>query len=877
MATWNPDQKRQYLTSHGYNDEEANSLMGGGNPMQKQAPVSYTPQPVVKAGAGMAQKGLSVSPDALEALRGEGKTDDYIADQMASASPHLASQLKKIRTKFGGDAAATTAFLNTRFYGDTAYSPQSAPEKKGYIGRTLDRIYSAGIGVRENLDAYNQGGITSGQSVLRGGQKIFSGILSPALELSSSAVGYGLEKTGLDKAIGGVAQDVMQSDVGRSVAPYVKGAMDSYNNLPQDSGFRDLAAMGKAGVDALDVYGTGQALGLGKRAITQGVAHPWQSVRHPIQSAQKVLGGTTPAATQELQPDEIRRLTGTAKKAVDKGMDEKFMTFVADQNPDTRAVMAKMTSAAKEGGDVLGGTVQHKEILGGQMMDNLAYILDEKKNVGNALGAMKNAVADDVVNLSDSFDDFMGQLRNKGAVINDEGKIISLAGAADDNIPVLQKTLDFLQPDDIGNVARSGKEIDMWRSKMFEEMNSAKAKLQPSTAGQSTLGFAEKLTNDMRRTALTKLAKGNKNMIALNDAYEELSTNASKFLKSIQYKGKLNVDAITAKELRAGEVALRTLGNASADSRDAFMSVIETARKYGRISNVDEMALVKYADALEDVFPITPTRSLQGAMSRGTKDALGNFTEDVIQQGPRAGVTRAAMDGLIGKINSMRGITPENRFKLLMEVLDAPPETQFFTIAKKVLPDDLAKTIAPKNITAGDLAPSAEDALTQSNPATSGQPLQGPQGPRKLPVLQQSKTLAPNVRDTLPPVNIDDVPLSQIESTDSLEPMRAKNLTPSQVKIEAHTADPIITNIRSMLDKGEISLDTVVDAQGNTVQSLLSNYEQSTSALDQLAKVAKKATENRPSGSVIKGDNKKATGTRGTKLEPRKVVKPKTK
>lgn len=698
---FDPSQKKQFLTSHGYNEDEAGAMLAGGNPQQKTT-IEYKPVPSVnpvKAGVGQAKKGLAISPDNLEAYRNSGQfTDDVIAEQMAQSNPHFASQLQKIRKKFAGDSAAVSAFLNLRFYGDTNYNPiTNADKPKNYVAQTLDHIYQSAnnvLGEGGIMQQYNRGQINPLQAVTRTAGEIYHGALTPVLDPLTDLTKGVLDATGASGLIQSGIEGVANSELGQAAAPFVQGAVESYQNSAPGNPLRDLSAVGQAGLDTLGVVGAQGTMDIGKRAIMQPLQHPINTLRHPIQSARSVLTGKAPAA-KVAAAGQKRELVGPAKEAVAKGMDEKLMTFVAEQNADTRAVMGKMTEAAKEGGEVLGGTVKHKEILGGQMMDNAAYVLEKKQAVGKALGAMKAAVADDFVNLTDDYNKLLTELRNKGAVISDKGKIMSLAGASDDNIPLLQQTLDFLEPDLTGTVIKRGKEVDMWRQKMFQEMNSAKAKLQPSAAGQPVFGFAEKVTNDLRRSALVRLAGQNNNMIALNDAFEELSTQASKFLKSIQYKGRLNVEDITAKQLRAGEVALRTLGNASADSRDAFISLIQTARKYGRISNVDEMALIRYADALEDVFPITPTRSLQGAMSRGTKDALGNFTEDVIHQGPRGGVTRFAMDKLGEAVNAMRGITPENRFRLLMEVLNAPPDANFFTIANEVLPEAVADDVAP--------------------------------------------------------------------------------------------------------------------------------------------------------------------------------------
>lgn len=751
-APWSDTQKSQFLKEHGYGDASAELMVRHADPSfinqgSVKAPPVSKPKPYTPAGAGMAQNGLAVSPDAVEKLRSKGIPDDAIADEMAKSSSHFAIQLKKIRTKFGGDPAATTAYLNTRFYGDTQFNPVSQttgnpvarPKSTNPVAKALDYIYTVGkqttdtsgiFGQGGVMDQYNNGELNAAQAAYRTAGNIYHKALTPVLDPFADANKAAWDATGGTQLIQKGIQGVKESQLGQDVAPFVQEKLHQYNDLPAGSPVRDLAVAGQAGLDTLGVVAAQGEVDMGKRAATQSM-RPWQSIRHPYESGKYVLTGAKPAAIAAASAEAApRQLTGVAKEAVDKGMDEKFMTFAAEQNPDTRAVMAKMTEAAHGGGKVLGGTVAHKEILGGQMLDPVAYVLDQKKIAGRALGAMKGAVADVPVDLTEEYSTLLTTLRNKGAVIDGEGVITALAGASDDNIPLLQKTLDFLRPDNVGNVVKTGKEIDMWRTKMFQEMNSARAKLQPSAAGQPVFGLAEDVTNKMRRASLVKMAAGNQNLISMNDAYEELATQSSKFLKAIGYKGELDVESITANQLRAGEVSLRQLGNASAQTRDAFQGVLETAQKYGRQSTVDNLALVKYADALEDVFPVTPTRSLGGQVSRATRDAVGNLTEDIVTQGPRAGITRMAVDRVLGKIEKMRGMTPENRFKLLMDVLNAPPEAQFFSVAQKALPPEVVGGIdkgSLQGVTAGDVQPLARKELAKAGAAITVRNPESPQ------------------------------------------------------------------------------------------------------------------------------------------------------
>lgn len=694
---------------------------------------------------------ITIHPDTLEQMRKQGVKDDVIADEMAKANPHFASQVTKIRKKFGGDPSATTAFLNTRFYGTVDHTPE-AP--KGLIGRSLERIYqnyqkdtldmakateqkdarfaAAGggfDGFAEKVDAKTDQFLqTAGNAA-----SIIASPISQPLTEAVSSVGKGAYD--LIPGVKSAVQQIGQSDiVQKGVIPAAQAVAGEAERNPA---LQSLGAVAEGSLDALDAAGIGVAAKPVVNATVSGVEQLGKSSLNALKAAPRMAGQAAGATLRTVatpfgqaakgfmqgvrgQADDVAKaavsqaddvsqeLIGSAKEAVKAGMDEKLMRFAAGQNADTRGAMAQMTRLAKKGSEKLGGDTAHKEVLGGYMMNNMSHILETKQSVGKALGAMKMGMKDEVIDLTDDYASLMQSLVDKGAVINGKGQITKLMGASDDNIPLLQQALDFLQPDDAGRVMTTSGKADMWRAKMFQEMNSAKSKLQPSTAGQSSLGFAEKTINDLRRGAIKKMAKGNSRFLAYNDAYETLSTEASKFLKTIGYKGKLSIDDITAKELRSGEIALRTLGNASADTRDAFTAMLKTARKYGYNSNVDEMQLIRWADALEDVFPITPSRSLQGAVSRGTRDAAGNLVEDVVRSGVKRGAMNRVADAIIDKIDAMKGITPENRFKLLMDVLEAPPETSFFQLAKKALPDGMVDDLGKiQGIDAGDIAPAA--------------------------------------------------------------------------------------------------------------------------------------------------------------------------
>src|SRR3990167_294899 len=643
-----------------------------------------------------------ITTEQIEKWRGEGIANSTIAGYLSGSSDTVRQQYENVKKTYGDTDDAAKSFINYRYYGDVDYEPNAPPEKKGYLSRTLDRIYKdigdakqialdRGLELQKDENYIADRGMvptvkgTRGFSVVqdaaRGLTQGISAILSPVTEAVSTAVGLVgkasvplLDDPTVGERFSEAGKDIMESHLGQEyITPAMQSLADKYQSAREGSSgeaLKTLEDFGEVVIDFLDLYAV---KGAGK--LLRKTAQKTPLIRS--------IPGVGSLMTRK--SDDVLELTGSAKEAVNKGMDEKFMTAVAEMNPDTKGVAAKMTVAANKGSKVMGGTVEHKEILGSVIREDVAHLIAEKERVGKVLGAMKSSVAEDTVNLTDDYFRFLDEIRNKRAVLNEKGKLISLAGAADDNIPQLQRVLDFLTPDDAGVVLKTGRDIDLWRTKMFEEMGSAKAKLMPGSP--STAKFAEDVTNGIRRSSLVKMANGNTRMIQANDAFEELATGTSKFLKGVGYKGKKSVEAVTASDLKLGEVALRNLGNASGELRPAFEEMIALTQKYGGSSTIDRMGLIKYADALEDVFPITPTRSLQGNISRGTRDAMGNFTQDIAEgKSLKAGVFNRMSEPVMNFYDKMRGLTPENRFKLLMEVLEAPPDTPLFKIIKKTLP-----------------------------------------------------------------------------------------------------------------------------------------------------------------------------------------------
>ena len=305
-------EKKRAMLQDKYSPEETSQLLAGQNPIKADT-VQYV-RPVQKSGAGLAQKGLSVSPDSLEMLRAQGTkdstiTDDFIADEMAKSSTHFSTQLTKIRKKYGGDPDAVSAFLNMRFYGDTQYNPVSKttstgspqPKSNHPVARALDWVYGVAkntvntdalLGQGGIMQRYNTGEMGAGDAAIRAASSIFHNATTPVREPAIAAGNFALAATGGDKLLQDGMQGIMESQIGQSAAPIVQGAIQGYQDLPQDSNVRNLGAAGQSALDALEVLGAAQAVGITKRAAA--APFQWKSYRHPFITGKEILMGKLP-------------------------------------------------------------------------------------------------------------------------------------------------------------------------------------------------------------------------------------------------------------------------------------------------------------------------------------------------------------------------------------------------------------------------------------------------------------------------------------------------------------------------------------------------------------------------------------------------------
>lgn len=630
-----------------------------------------------------------VSPQTLESWRQQGRSDDTIAEYMAQTNPSFAAQYGRIKQASGGDTRATTAFLNTRFYGDASYSP-TAKEKKGFFGRIGDRIYQDIVDIEQAMEDQREGKQGTLNTIGQAAGNFMSIAGAVPGEVLSTGVGMvGKAVAGVDNALGGHAQgflkqagsDIANSPLGQDVLGMAQNVSQGYSNLrDQSPALRTAEAAVEGAAGLADIAGVAAIPQAATRTGQAAFAKTQQVAPYAKAAAQKVplvnrIPGLRPDAVGTSTADDFARAAGVAGDDLAKplsaqaqqftkiGGDERLARFVDQSNPAEKGLMRSMLERQARAGDDLAATAQAKEVVGQHVMTQAGHLVKAKSEIGKRLGNVVQSIGGDTVDLTNSYTEFIDDLMAKGVHITSDGKLINMSALPDEDIAYIKDILKWMRPDKNGTVVRSAQDAHRYRQKLFAELNLAEIRQKPFSPE------LEKFVDEAVRNRLMRdITAVHPQYAPLAQAYAKTISPLRNFLKQIGYKG--TVDDVTEagfEGLRTGEVAMRTLGNASARPTQLLDELEQAAIQWGYKSPIRTQRLVKFADELENIFPVQQTRSLKGEVSRAVQDAVG------VAAAPKAGLTRMAIDKVGDVVNQMRGMTPEARIQALRDLLNELP------------------------------------------------------------------------------------------------------------------------------------------------------------------------------------------------------------
>jgi hypothetical protein len=614
----------------------------------------------------MEQPFATYSSEARASLQAQGKTDDQIADQWAMTNKGFKMNLDKIRSGSKNNPKATTAFMNYYLHGDAKYSPPlpQAPKEEdtslGFLGsnavkRFLDKTWEKTQDFRDKerelIDRRNKGEISRTTAFLQGGLNTISGIAGPATALWDTALTTDIPLTGTSVAdiAAPVVGKVMES---KPVQEGVMPLVDQWQQYAQENPWAETVNMGvKAGFDALNVVGAGAlekpfqgVLKAGKSAMTpikttkNAATGVIQS--HPIEALQGLrAGGTKEAVTKSIQASALTRA----------GADPRLAKLLADGGADAPAYKRMLSMYEEAKGNF--NAPNPKEVIGETAVMNYRHLDDVRKGVGKLIGNVVQANKVNPLPLKKSYGTFVKWLNDNNIHVNpDNGKLIpSSSRVPKEDIAFLQEMYNRINPNGTTKTFGDAHQTRQW---LFKAQD---------IADKRQLGYS-----DMAKDAATQVHSAMlDDMAALSPAYGKYALPYAETIKAqnvfAKKMGKSDFAEITDRELKAGELAKRMTGNASAEMTDAFNLLEDTAKKYGYEAKTSVANQAYFERAISQYFPNFSPGGLQGEM-----EAAGNAI------GMTADAARGNVIGLAAKAGkAMIGKSPKKQLSVIKKFLSS--------------------------------------------------------------------------------------------------------------------------------------------------------------------------------------------------------------
>lgn len=596
----------------------------------------------------------------LEELPNEPEKKEGILMRMAKAMVKPAARVVQTARSFVNDAGSLGAYGIAKIAGkddvaksilndnakfneklnQSEFRPLRTEEGFGTFAKDV-------VGTGLELGAY----MVPGMKITQIGRTALSGAILPAVA-SGAATGFAggalagagsnltsdkkfsVASLATDTIVGGVVGSV----TGALLSGVTAGASKAINAV-KDAGVRNEAA--NAAKQAL----------AGK---IEGLPTPGAPEVPGMAPGAPEVPGMAPTAPGVPQP-KVRPSSAAQSEAASKiddalraGVDVKAQDFIANSSADDIAAYKQMFSMAEKGSSDMraAATGRPVEYVGKSILEKVNHIRQVRSEVGAKLGETVKNFPKKPLDFTEAKQFLVDSLDEAGIVIDDVGKLDFADSRIQDagTQKLFQKTYS-----DLAAGKMTPKKADLMRKTLFDALELGKDQ-------KAMTDYSTKVLEELRGELAKPLDKIDDSYRALRTNYADLSKTMSGFYDLMGKKFTDSADDIVA--MRAGEVANRVLGNASAKPLEVLQAIDDVAMQTGLKTGGSSIDKVIFSDFLEQLFG-APNRGLAGQVSRGVTQAA----ETLATQG-KAGLIPQAIRWATGQ-------SPDAQRKAIKAILDA--------------------------------------------------------------------------------------------------------------------------------------------------------------------------------------------------------------
>lgn len=377
----------------------------------------------------------------------------------------------------------------------------------------------------------------------------------------------------------------------------------------------------------------------------------------------------------------INSLDGEEKRVVgnvmDTGIKRQVVSFIKNDLSDVDKLATKeMYDIAVKRRENPGIQTLPQEVVGRTILTRTKFILDERKATGKRISNIVKELPSEKIDIRVAQREFLNRIRARGLDVED-GRVVATTNrmVAREDISAYQQMYDFLRPTPDGKVLRTPQQIHANRQAIFKEFDLAKKRQVP---------FSDDATIDaekFRSILLQQMDNIDSRYRVESTKFAILSNDLGEFVKLMGYKSKNGLDDLTAKDIRAGEIARRLLGHAKSRPDEVLQNLEQTAIKYGfDPGGSSYMNQIVMAQQLEQIFGVFQSTSL-GAVTKGTDRAIdiAQSALDVsVGTGGLATLLRKGAQSVRGKVGADPEQLKQDRINALGDMLTYYTRPQSF-------------------------------------------------------------------------------------------------------------------------------------------------------------------------------------------------------
>lgn len=377
--------------------------------------------------------------------------------------------------------------------------------------------------------------------------------------------------------------------------------------------------------------------------------------------ADQIKSGATDKTLARYMVTGSGKLKGdtVAKETIKQGFDQGVIAAVKGSSKLDRTKMAKMVEVMEKGkGNALFALKNRpSDIAGDSLLKRVQFIKKTNRDAGNKINIAAKSLKGQKVDFKKPIDNFMESLDEMGIGLSKDLKPIfrgsdieGLAGpesAIKNIIQRLSKVRRGTSPD----------AFDLHRMKRFIDENVTYGK-----AGEGLKGKTERVLKRLRADLDETLDSNFPNYNEANTIYSDTVRS----LDALQDVAGKKMDLFGPNADKAvGTLLRRMLSNAQSRVNlvDAVDDLGVISKKYGANFGDDISTQMLFVDELDSVFGPVARTSLAGETAKGIKKGAEAVT------GQRT-VTGAAIEAVAAGAEKLRGISQENAFKSIKELLE---------------------------------------------------------------------------------------------------------------------------------------------------------------------------------------------------------------